>query len=251
MDFRFRAEPIKEQNQLLGLSSENDWEKIRTNLYPVELASNQILYEPGLKMDCVYFPTTSIVSLVYELENGSSAEIALVGKEGLVGVSVFTGGGYTSSSAIVQSAGMAYKIRSGVILEIFNNSHQLMNIYLRYIQALITQMSLTAVCNRHHTVEKQLCRWLLLSADRLPDKELLMTQCFIANMLGVRREGVTDAARKLQKAGIIRYSRGRITIVDRERLEDRSCECYQVVKNEYDRLLPSHLTPKFRSGAPW
>lgn len=197
-----------------------------------------MLYEPGGKMSHVYFPTTAIVSLLYELANGSSAEIAVVGFEGVVGVSIFMGGASTSSRAVVQSAGHGYKIKSNLLLDIFNHSRPIEHLLLRYTQALMTQMSQTAVCNRHHTLDQQFCRWLLLSLDRLKTNELIMTQELIANMLGVRREGVTEAASKVQKAGLISYSRGHITILDRAGLEKRTCECYKVVKLEYDRLLP-------------
>jgi CRP-like cAMP-binding protein len=192
-------------------------------------------------MSHVYFPSTSIVSLLYALENGSTAEIAVVGNEGVVGIAIFMGGESTSSRAVVQSAGKGYRIKSTIILEEFNRSGPLMHLLLRYTQALITQMSQTAVCNRHHTLDQQLCRWLLLSLDRLTSDELVMTQELIANMLGVRREGVTEAALKVQKAGLIKYARGHITILDRLGLEKRTCECYQVVKSEYDRLLPKKI----------
>jgi hypothetical protein len=197
-----------------------------------------VLYEPGGKMTHVYFPTTAIVSLLYELANGSSAEIAIVGFEGVVGISIFMGGDSTSSRAVVQSAGHGYRIKSNLLLDTFNHSKPIEHLLLRYTQALMTQMSQTAVCNRHHTLDQQFCRWLLLSLDRLKTNELIMTQELIANMLGVRREGVTEAASKVQKAGLISYSRGHITILDRAGLEKRTCECYKVVKVEYDRLLP-------------
>ncbi len=200
-----------------------------------------VLSESGAKTTYLYFPTTSIVSLLYNLENGSSAEIAVVGNEGCVGVSLFMGGNSTLSTAVVQSAGKSYRIKASVIMEEFNKAGSVMHLLLRFTQALITQMTQTAVCNRHHTLDQQLCRWLLLSLDRLPSNELVMTQELIANMLGVRREGVTEAALKLQKAGFIKYARGHITILDRLGLEKRTCECYQVVKTECDRLLPSTL----------
>jgi len=189
-------------------------------------------------MSHLYFPTTAIVSLLYGLENGSSAEIAVVGNEGCVGISLFMGGQSTLSSAVVQSAGKSYRINAQVIMSEFDKAGALMHLFLRYTQALITQMSQTAVCNRHHTLDQQFCRWLLLSLDRLTSNELVMTQELIANMLGVRREGVTEAALKVQKAGLISYARGHIKIIDRPGLERRTCECYQVVKTEYDRLLP-------------
>ena len=197
-----------------------------------------VLSESGDKMNYVYFPTTAIVSLLYGLENGSSAEIAVVGNEGCVGVAIFMGGQSTLSSSVVQSAGKSYRIKAQTILEEFGKAGPMMNLFLRYTQALITQMSQTAVCNRHHTLDQQFCRWLLLSLDRLTSNDLVMTQELISNMLGVRREGVTEAALKVQKAGLISYSRGHIKILDRKGLEHRTCECYQVVKTEYERLLP-------------
>ena len=196
-----------------------------------------VLYESGGRLEHVYFPTTSIVSLLYVLLDGSSAEIAVVGNEGLLGISLFMGGETTPSRAIVQSAGFGYRLRSQRLKDEFNRGGSTMQLLLRYTQALITQMTQTAVCNRHHSVDQQLCRWLLLSLDRLPSNNLTMTQELIANMLGVRREGVTEAAGKLQRAGIIRYRRGRIDVIDRKRLEAAVCECYAVVKTEFDRLL--------------
>ncbi len=201
----------------------------------------QVLYEPGRTMTHVYFPISAIVSLRYVMENGASAEIALVGNEGVVGVSLFMGGESTPSRAVVQSAGQALRLHSAAMKEEFNASHPVMHLMLRYIQALITQMAQTAVCNRHHTLDQQLCRWLLLSLDRLGSDDLVMTQELIANMLGVRREGVTEAALKLQKLGLIRYARGRISVLDRPGLEKRNCECYAVVKAEYERLLPVRI----------
>jgi CRP-like cAMP-binding protein len=189
----------------------------------------------------VYFPTTAIVSLLYVMENGASAEIAVVGHEGVVGISLFMGGESTPSRAVVQSAGQGLRLRANVIKQEFEQAGPAMHLLLRYTQALITQMAQTAVCNRHHSLDQQLCRWLLLSLDRLPGNELVMTQELIANMLGVRREGVTEAALKLQKIGLIRYSRGRISVLDRPGLEQRTCECYAVVKKEYDRLLPDQV----------
>ena len=210
-------------------------------LETVELALGQVLYESGATMPYVYFPTDAIVSLLYVLEDGASAEIAVVGFEGLVGISIFMGGGSTPSRAVVQSAGSGYRMRADAMKLEFARSGPVMHLLLRYTQALITQMAQTAVCNRHHSLDQQLCRWLLLSLDRLRGSELVMTQDLIANMLGVRREGVTDAARKLQAAGIIRYARGHITVLDRPALEARTCECYAVVKSEYDRLLPDSV----------
>lgn len=198
----------------------------------------QVLYESGGTLKHVYFPTTAIVSLLYVMENGASAEIAVVGNEGVVGISLFMGGGSTPSRGVVQSAGHGFRMKAKAIKEEFDRSGPVLHLLLRYTQALITQMAQTAVCNRHHSLDQQLCRWLLLSLDRLQGSELVMTQELIANMLGVRREGVTEGALKLQKAGLIRYSRGRITVLDRHALEERTCECYAVVKKEYDRLLP-------------
>lgn len=210
-------------------------------LEPVELVLGQVLYESGGKLSHVYFPTTSIVSLLYVTELGSSAEIAVVGYEGIVGIALFMGGQTTPSRAVVQSAGSGFRLRARAMLEEFEGDVHVQRLFLRYTQALITQMSQTAVCNRHHTLDQQLCRWLLLSLDRLRSSELVMTQELIANMLGVRREGVTQAALNLQKAGLIKYSRGHISVLDRPGLERRSCECYGVVKKEYDRLLQEHF----------
>ena len=197
----------------------------------------EALYESGGQLHHVYFPTTSIVSLLYVMEDGASAEIAVVGNEGILGISLFMGGETTPSRAVVQSAGYGYRLRSQLLKQAFDRGGPVMHLLLRYTQALITQMAQTAVCNRHHSVEQQLCRWLLLSLDRLSSNELAMTQELIANMLGVRREGVTAAAGHLQRAGLIRYSRGHITVLDRPRLEQEVCECYAVVKKEVDRLL--------------
>jgi len=199
------------------------------------------LYESGATLTHIYFPTTSIVSLLYVMENGASAEIAVVGREGLVGVSLFMGGESTPSRAVVQSAGHGYRLRAQSMKDEFNRAGPVLHLLLRYTQALITQMAQTAACNRHHTLDQQLCRWLLLSLDRLQTNELSMTQELIANMLGVRREGVTEAASKLQQSGLISYARGRITVLNRPGLEKRTCECYAVVKQEYDRLLPEQL----------
>jgi len=199
----------------------------------------EVLYESGGELRHAYFPTTCIVSLLYVMENGSSAEIAVVGNEGLVGVALFMGGGTMPNRAVVQSAGHAYRLRGAFIKQEFDRYGVLLRLLLRYTQALITQMAQTAVCNRHHSVDQQLCRWLLMSLDRLSSDELVMTQELIANMLGVRREGVTEAAGKLHRAGLIDYRRGHIKVLDRPGLEARVCECYQVVKTEFDRLLPS------------
>ena len=196
------------------------------------------LYESGSAQGFVYFPTDSIVSLLYVLENGASTEIAVTGKEGLVGISLFMGGESTPSRAVVQSAGHGYRVRGSILSKMFESIGDVQHLLLRFTQALITQMTQTAVCNRHHAVDQQLCRWLLLMLDRLGSNEVLMTQELIANMLGVRREGVTEAAGKLQAEGLIEYRRGRISVRDRGQLEARVCECYGVVKREYDRLLP-------------
>lgn len=200
-----------------------------------------MLYESGRTLSHVYFPTTAIVSLLYVMENGASAEIAVVGNEGVVGVSLFMGGESTTSRAVVQSAGHGFRLKAQIMKDEFNRASPVLHLILRYTQALITQMAQTAVCNRHHSLDQQLCRSLLLSLDRLQGNELLMTQELIANMLGVRREGVTGGALKLQNLGLIRYSRGRISVLDRLGLEKRTCECYAVVKREYDRLLPHRL----------
>ncbi|HEX5785714.1 MAG TPA: Crp/Fnr family transcriptional regulator [Burkholderiaceae bacterium] len=225
-------------NDLLASLPEADWARWQSHLEKVELKLGQALYESGTTMHHVYFPTNAIVSLLYVMEDGSSAEIAVVGHEGVVGISIFMGGGSTPSRAVVQSAGWGFRMRSAVIKDEFDRSSPVMHLMLRYTQALITQMAQTAVCNRHHSLDQQLCRWLLLSLDRLTGNELVMTQELIANMLGVRREGVTEGALKLQKAGLISYARGHIHVLDRAGLERRTCECYAVVKKEYDRLLP-------------
>lgn len=225
-------------NDLLAALPESEWLSWQPQLEKVELKLGQVLYESGSTMYHVYFPTNAIVSLLYVMENGASAEIAVVGHEGVVGISIFMGGGSTPSRAVVQSAGWGFRLRSAAIKEAFERSSPVMHLLLRYTQALITQMAQTAVCNRHHCLDQQLCRWLLLSLDRLTGDELVMTQELIANMLGVRREGVTESALSLQKAGLISYARGHIRVLDRAGLEARTCECYDVVKKEYDRLLP-------------
>jgi CRP-like cAMP-binding protein len=227
------------QNRLLAALPESEWTHWRPHLELVELTLGQVLSEPDRKFTHVYFPTSSIISLLYVTAAGDSAELAVVGHEGILGVAVFMGGETTRSRAIVQSAGCAVRLDGRVITSGFKRAQPVMHLFLRYTQALITQMSQTAVCNRYHTVEQQLCRWLLLSLDRLQSNELIMTQELIANMLGVRREGVTEAAGRLHKTGIIQYQRGRITVLHRGELEKRTCECYRVVKKEYDRLLPS------------
>ena len=226
-------------NQLLAALPLAEWQRWQPQLEAVELPLGQVLYESGSTLGHVYFPTTAIVSLLYVMQNGASAEIAVVGREGIVGVALFMGGESTPSRAVVQSAGHGFRLNAKAVKREFEASPAVMHLLLRYTQALITQMAQTAVCNRHHSLDEQLCRWLLLSLDRLSGSELHMTQELIANMLGVRREGVTEAALKLQKAGLIQYSRGRILVLDRPGLEQRSCECYAVVKKEYDRLLPA------------
>jgi CRP-like cAMP-binding protein len=228
-------------NDLLASLPAEEWARWEPQLEKVELKLGHVLYVSGTTMHHVYFPTNAIVSLLYVMENGASAEIGVVGHEGVVGVSIFMGGGSTPSRAVVQSAGWGFRLRSAAVKDEFNRSGPVMHLLLRYTQALITQMAQTAVCNRHHSLDQQLCRWLLLSLDRLTGNELIMTQELIANMLGVRREGVTESALKLQKAGLISYARGHITVLDRPGLEKRSCECYQVVKTEYDRLLPVQI----------
>ena len=226
------------QNHLLAALNPEVQQRLFPHLERVELPLGQVLYESGDALRHVYFPADSIVSLLYVMESGASAEIAVVGNEGLIGVSLFMGGESTPSRALVQSAGYAYRLLGQRLKDEFNRHGELLLLMLRYTQSLITQMAQTAVCNRHHSVDQQLCRWLLLSLDRLAGNQLVMTQELIANMLGVRREGVTDAAGKLQKLGVIEYSRGQITVLDRHRLEKLSCECYAVIKKETDRLLP-------------
>jgi CRP-like cAMP-binding protein len=228
-------------NKLLAALPPDIYGRLQPHLEAVPFKLGASVYEAGGKQAYVYFPTDSIVSLLYVMKDGASAEIAVVGNEGLVGISLFMGGETTPSRAVVQSAGHAYRLRSKLLKQEFEFGGPLQHLLLRYTQALITQMAQTAVCNRHHSIEQQLCRWLLLSADRLPSNELTMTQELIANMLGVRREGVTEAAGKLQETGLIHYSRGRITILDRPKLEKRVCECYMVVKKEFDRLLPDRI----------
>jgi CRP-like cAMP-binding protein len=226
-------------NQLLAALPSAEWQRWMPQLEPVSLPLGKVLYESGSRLTHVYFPTTSIVSLLYVMEDGASAEIAVVGHEGIVGISLFMGGESTPSRAVVQSAGQGFRLRASVIQDEFSRVGSVMHLLLRYTQALITQMAQTAVCNRHHSLDQQLCRWLLLSLDRLSSAELVMTQELIANMLGVRREGVTGAAGHLQEAGLIQYRRGHIKVLDRKKLEGRVCECYAVVKKEYDRLLPA------------
>jgi CRP-like cAMP-binding protein len=224
-------------NRLLSRLPPEEYERLRPHLGHVSFALGEVIYESGGRQSHIYFPTTAIISLLYLMENGSSAEMGVAGCEGLVGVALFMGGDTVPNRAVVQSAGDAFRMKTKVLQEEFARGGAFQRLLLRYTQALMTQMSQTAVCNRLHTVEQQLCRWLLLSRDRLNSDELVMTQELIANMLGVRREGVTQAARRLQEGGLISYVRGRITILDRRGLEAAVCECYRVVKDEYDRLL--------------
>ena len=227
------------KNHLLGALPHAESQRWLPLLESVDLPLGQVLYESGIALSHVYFPTTAIVSLLYVMENGASAEIAVVGNEGIVGISLFMGGESTPSRAVVQSAGKGLRLNAQMMKQEFDRAGPVLHLLLRYTQALITQMAQTAVCNRHHSLDQQLCRWLLLSLDRLEGNQLVMTQELIANMLGVRREGVTAGALKLQHAGLIQYARGHITVLDRAGLEKRSCECYAVVKKEYDRLLPA------------
>jgi CRP-like cAMP-binding protein len=231
--------PNPQLNHLLAALPHDEWARWQAALEPVELPLGKVLYESGRAMTHVYFPTTSIVSLLYVMADGASAEIAVVGNEGIVGIALFMGGESTPSRAVVQSAGLGFRMRGELLKDEFNRSGPVLHLLLRYTQALITQMAQTAVCNRHHSLDQQLCRWLLLSLDRLQEPELQMTQELIANMLGVRREGVTEAAASLQRARLISYKRGHIKVLDRPGLERRTCECYAVVRKEYERLLPA------------
>ena len=229
--------PDPRMNHLLAALPPDERARWLPALEPVEMPLGHVLYESGMAMTHVYFPATSIVSLLYVMEDGASAEIAVVGNEGIVGVALFMGGETTPSRAVVQSAGLGFRLRGQLLKEEFKRSGPVLHLLLRYTQALITQMAQTAVCNRHHSLDQQLCRWLLLSLDRLHSDELVMTQELIADMLGVRREGVTEAAGHLQRAGLIRYRRGHITVLDRDRLEQRACECYAVIREETNRLM--------------
>jgi CRP-like cAMP-binding protein len=229
------------RNRLLASLPPEEWKRWAPSLERVDMPLGHVLYESGVALNYVYFPLTAIVSLLYVMENGASAEIAVVGNEGIVGVSLFMGGESTPSRAVIKSAGTGCKLKASLMKSEFDKAGPVLHLLLRYTQALITQMAQTAVCNRHHSLDQQLCRWLLLSLDRLQGPELIMTQELIANMLGVRREGVTEGALKLQKAGLIMYARGHITVLDRQGLEARTCECYAVVRREYDRLLPVAL----------
>ena len=236
------------QNRILAVLPADEWEYLLPHLELVPMPLGYSLYEPGIQVRYVYFPTTAIVSLIYVMEDGASAELAMVGNEGIVGIPLFMGGESTSSGAVVQNAGRAYRLRAQILMDEFDRvggrrNGAFHNLLLRYTQALLTQTAQIAACNRHHSVDQQLCRWLLLCLDRLPTNELTVTQELIAHMLGVRREGVTEAAGKLQKAGLIEYRRGHITVLDRAGLEARVCECYAVVKTEFDRLLPETSVP--------
>ncbi len=235
------------QNHLLAALPTTEFERLAAHLELVPLALGEILYEPGGQMDHAYFPTSAIVSLHYVMASGASAETAGVGNEGIVGISLFMGGDTTPSSAVVQTAGHAYRLESHLLKEEFIRAGLMQRLLLRYTQALITQIAQTAACNRHHSVEQQLCRWLLLTLDRVSSRELIMTQELVASMLGVRREGITEAAGKLQRAGVIRYRRGHIAVLDRSGLENRSCECYAMVKKELSRLLSD---VQYRQGIP-
>jgi CRP-like cAMP-binding protein len=235
------------QNHLLASLPAEDYARLAPELEFTSMPLGLPVYESGVPMDHVFFPTTCIVSLLYVMENGESAEIAITGNEGLVGISLFMGGESTSSRAVVQSAGECYRLKARILKREFEQGGSLQQLVLRFTQSLIAQMVQTGACNRHHTLEQQLCRWLLLSLDRLPGNDLSMTQQLIANMLGVRRGGVTEAAGKLQKDGLIRYSRGRITVLDRPRLEHRVCECYDAVKREFERLFAYELPVRTRA----
>jgi CRP-like cAMP-binding protein len=234
------ASHIPDQNQLLAALPAADYQRLLPHLEPVALPLGLVIFESGTKLRHLYFPTSGIVSLLYAMESGASTEIAVIGNEGVVGIAMFMGGESTPGRAVVQSAGHGYRLKAAALKTEFSLGGPLQQLLLRYTQALIAQMTQTAVCNRHHNVDQQLCRWLLLSLDRLPSNKLAMTQELIANMLGVRREGVTEAAGHLQDAGLIQYSRGRITVIDRPGLEKRVCECYAVVRREMERLLPGN-----------
>jgi CRP-like cAMP-binding protein len=235
-----------QRNRLLAALSRSEFERLQPALELMPLALGEVLYESGTPLRHVYFPLDSIVSLLYVMADGASAEIAVVGNDGVIGISLFMSGESTPSRAVVQSAGHAYRLDGELLKTEFIRAGAVQHLLLRYTQALLTQMAQTAVCNRHYSLDQQLCRWLLLSLDRLPSNELIMTQELIANMLGVRREGVTEAAKKLQEAGLIQYRRGRIAVLDRLGIEARTCECYAVVKRESDRLLPNVQQAKMR-----
>jgi CRP-like cAMP-binding protein len=230
--------PDPRQNWLLAALADAEWERVAPHLQPVAMRLGEVLFDSGGKPSHVYFPSTAIVSLLYVMENGASAEIAVVGNEGLVGISLFMGGQSTSSQAVVQATGEGFRLPASILMQEFNRGGAVLHLLLRYTQALITQMAQTSVCNRHHALDQQLCRWLLLTLDRLHSSELVMTQELLSNLLGVRRASISDAAGRLQKDGLIRYERGHISVLDRPEVERRACECYAVVKKEYDRLLP-------------
>lgn len=232
---------LKDQNHLFKSIPEIEWQRLLPHIELVELPLGMVLCKPGMKMSHVYFPSTAIVSLIHELENGASSEVATIGHEGLLGFSIFMGGGTTSSTTIVKSAGAGYRIKSELLLKEFEMCAPLMHLLLRFTQALISQISWASACNRHHLLEQKLCRFLLENLDRLPSNEMLMTQELIGRLLGVRREGVTEAALKMQADGLIKYARGHITILNRSGIESRSCECYKSVKTEYARLLPAGM----------
>ncbi len=238
---------IPNQNRILAAIQPQEYQRLIDNLELVPMPLGHVLYESGSRLDNVYFPTTAIVSLLYVMVDGSSAEIAVIGNEGIIGVALFMGGETMPHRAVVQSAGYGYRLKGKLLKEEFNRSGKMQHLLLRYTQSLLTQMAQTAVCNRHHSLDQQLCRWLLMSIDCLPSDELVMTQELIANMLGVRREGVTEAAGNLQRAGLIKYSRGHITVLDRAGLEARVCECYAVVKKEFGRLMPELSTRNLNS----
>jgi len=227
------------QNHLLNALLDAEYHRLFPYLELVDLPIGQVLCESGGNLRHVYFPTSCIISLLNETKDGTSDEIAMIGNEGMLGMSVFMGGDTTPNRAVVQSAGTCYRLKASPFMDEFNRGGAVMRLLLRYTQALLTQVSQSAACNRHHSVEQQLCRWLLLSLDRLPRNELIMSQQLIAELLGVRREGVTEAAGKLQREGLIKYHRGHITVLSRTALGGRACECYKVVKNEFDRLLPA------------
>ena len=235
------------QNHLIAALPTAEFERLAPHLELVPLLLGDTLYEPGGQLEHVYFPTTAIVSLLYVMESGSSAEMAGVGNEGILGISLFMGGNTTPSSAVVLTAGHGYRLQARLLKEEFSRAGLVQRLLLRYTQALVTQMAQSAACNRHHSIEQQLCRWLLLTLDRLPSNELVMTQELVASTLGVRREGITEAAGKLQRAGVIRYRRGHISVLERPGLEARACECYAVVRKEIDRLLAD---VRYRQSTP-
>lgn len=230
------------KNHLLAALPDDEFARLKPDLEPVALALGEVIYESGEQLEYIYFPTTAIISLLYIMENGATAEIGMAGNDGLVGVALYMGGSTTPSRAVVQSAGNAFRLRSKELQSAFGQGGVFQNLLLRYTQSLMTQISQTAVCNRLHSIEQQLCRWLLINHDLLPTNKLIMTHDLIANMLGVRREGVSIAAGQLQKKGLIKYVRGTITMLDRKGLETAACECYKVVKDEYDRLLGKYTS---------